>query len=201
MKHWGTVYLESSDMVLRRFTMDDIQPMYEKWASDPDVTRFLSWAPHMSPEITRDVVQNWILRYRDQRFYQWAIVPKALKHPIGSISIVNLNDAYETVEVGFCIGTAWWNQGYTSLALRILIQFFFEKVGVNRIEGKHVLSNPHSGMVMEKCGMQFEGIARQAIRTHDRLFHDAKTYAIIRDDFRELCRASMEKLAKKGIRP
>lgn len=161
MKHLGTQYLETSRLILRRFTPEDSQAMYENWASDPEVTRYLTWPAHSSPEVSTWVLNDWISHYAEADFYQWAIVPKDLGQPIGSISVVEKNDRVQSVEIGYCIGRPWWHRGYTTEALQRVISFFFEAVGVNRVEARHDARNPHSGGVMEKCGLRREGLLRQ----------------------------------------
>jgi ribosomal-protein-alanine N-acetyltransferase len=66
------------------------------------------------------------------------------------------------VHIGYCVSRAWWRRGVTSEALGAVIQFFFEEVGVNRVESRHDPRNPNSGRVMLKCGMKYEGTRRQA---------------------------------------
>ena len=57
MEHCGTVRLESERLILRRFTPEDARAMYDNWASDPEVTAFLTWAPHESPAATRRLLE------------------------------------------------------------------------------------------------------------------------------------------------
>ncbi|HBR33211.1 MAG TPA: N-acetyltransferase, partial [Firmicutes bacterium] len=93
---------------------------------------------------------------------QWAIVFKENgPEPIGSISIVKMDERIGMVHVGYCIGKKWWHKGITTEALAKLVEFFFEEVQVNRIESRHDPRNPNSGKVMEKCGLQFEGTVKQ----------------------------------------
>ena len=64
--------------------------------------------------------------------------------------------------IGYCIGKAWWHQGITAEALKTVMDFLFDEVGVNKIESRHDPRNPNSGAVMRKCGMQYEGTLRQS---------------------------------------
>ena len=48
MKHAGTKTIETGRLVLRPFRIEDAQPMYENWASDPEVTKFLKCPTHTS---------------------------------------------------------------------------------------------------------------------------------------------------------
>lgn len=182
MNHLGTKQLETDRLILRRFTMDDAQAMFENWASDPDVTRFLTWPAHESVEVTRWVLHNWVNRYPEPHFYQWAIVPKCEGRPIGSISVVSRNDNAESVHIGYCIGKSWWHRGYMSEALGALIDFFFREVGVSRIESRHDPRNSNSGAVMRKCGMTYEGTLRRSDRSNQGIC-DASWYAILKEEY------------------
>ena len=151
MKHLGTKELNTGRLILRRFDPDDGVRMYENWASDPEVVKFLTWPAHGSPEISRMILEDWANNYRREEFYQWAICYEG--EPIGSISAVRVNEQAECVEIGYCIGRKWWHRGITSEALREVIRFFFEEVGANRVEARHDANNPNSGKVMRKCGI------------------------------------------------
>lgn len=182
MRHPGTEMLETPRLILRRFAAGDAAAMYRNWASDPEVTRFLTWPAHESPAVSEQVLDGWIRGYENPRQYQWAIVPKSLMEPIGSISIVQINDAIDEIQVGYCIGQNWWHQGYTSEALQAVIRFAFAELGANRVSAIHNVQNPHSGGVMEKCGMQKEGVLRQGYRDNQGLGNYCLR-AILRSDW------------------
>ena len=114
--------------------------------------------------------------------YSWAIVLKEINEPIGSIAIVKQSDELKMVHVGYCIGKKWWNKGFVTEALNILIKFFFEKVGVNRIESRHDPNNPNSGKVMIKCGMKYEGYMRQADKNNQGIV-DTVYYGMVSEDY------------------
>ena len=180
MKHLGTKQINTSRLILRRFSVDDAQAMYDNWASDPEVTKYLTWPAHSGPEVSRMVLDSWVVGYERDDFYQWAIEFEG--EPIGSISVVSKNDQAELVHIGYCIGRKWWHQGIMSEVLSAVIRFFFEEVGVNRIETRHDPNNPHSGGVMRKCGMRFEGTLRQSDWNNQGIC-DASWYAILRSEY------------------
>ncbi|MBO7184432.1 MAG: GNAT family N-acetyltransferase [Oscillospiraceae bacterium] len=181
MNHLGTKTIETSRLVLRQFELTDAEAMYRNWASDPEVTKYLSWPTHAGVEISSMVLNDWISHYGEENYYQWAIVPQAFGQPIGSIAAVRVDDRIGKVEIGYCIGKTWWHQGIVSEALNAVIRFFFDEVGTNRVEACHDPRNPNSGKVMAKCGMSFEGIQRQAGMNNQGIC-DMSWYAIISDD-------------------
>lgn len=183
MKHTGTKIIETDRLILRPFRVEDAQAMYENWASDCEVTRFLTWPVHESLEVTREILASWVAQYTENNYYHWAIVLKENgDQPIGSIGAVEQKEATEMVHIGYCIGRRWWRRGITSEALQALIRFFMEEVGVNRVEARHDSNNPNSGKVMEKCGMRQEGILRQADRNNQGIC-DSCMHAILAEDY------------------
>ena len=162
LTHKGTQIIETERLILRPFTMDDAPAMYRNWASDPEVTKHLTWPTHESVEVSRLVLADWTSHYPEHNFYQWAIVLKENgPEPIGNISVVHVKDSTLCATMGYCMSRAHWRKGIMAEALTALIAFLFDEVGFNRIEADHDIENPASGRVMQKSGMTFEGTSRQ----------------------------------------
>ena len=181
LTHKGTKTIETERLILRRAVMEDAEPMFANWASDPEVTKYLTWPTHENVDVSRFVAERWDKDSEKEDYYQWMIVLKAINEPIGSISVVELNDRVEMAEIGYCIGKAWWGMGVMSEALSAVIAYLFREVGFNRIEARHDANNPASGGVMKKCGMVYEGTARQAGRNNQGIC-DICSYGILRED-------------------
>ena len=182
MRHCGTQLLETERLILRRFEIGDAEAMYRNWASDTDVTKYLTWPAHAGIDISKAVLEDWISSYSKDDYYQWAIVLKEHgSDPIGSIAAVHMNDDIDMIHIGYCLGKTWWHQGIMSEALQATMDFFFDKVGANRIESRHDPRNPHSGMVMKKCGMKYEGTLRSADRNNQGIC-DACWYALLKSE-------------------
>lgn len=61
MKKIGTKTIETKRLILRRFRIEDADDMYSNWASDPEVTKFLTWPTHESVEGTRELVNYAVI--------------------------------------------------------------------------------------------------------------------------------------------
>jgi ribosomal-protein-alanine N-acetyltransferase len=114
MEHLGTKIMETERLILRPFTINDAQAMYKNWASDDEVTKFLTWETHKDIETTKAVLESFIPDYDKDNFYHWAVVLKEIDEPIGSFDVVKLNDKVKMVHIGFCIGKKWWNKRYNT---------------------------------------------------------------------------------------
>lgn len=184
MNHRGTQKLETERLILRRLTEADAEAMFRNWASDPEVTRFLTWPTHKDVNVTKYVIGTWLPQYEKNDYYHWAVTLKENgDEPIGTIHGL-VNEDLEQITVGYCLGRAWWHRGIMSETLQAVIRFFFDQVGANSICSYHDPNNPHSGMVMKHCGMKYEGTRRASDRNNTGIC-DASWYSIFRKEWKE----------------
>ena len=182
MQHQGTRRLETERLILRRFAVEDAGAMFRNWACDAQVTKFLTWPAHIGADISRWVLMDWTGRYEKPEYYQWAIELKAIGEPIGSISVVRMEEQVDECELGWCIGRPWWGQGIVAEAGAAVLRFLFEEVKANRVAARHAVENPNSGRVMQKLGMVKEGVLRQAGRSNQGL-EDLVQYSMLASEY------------------
>ena len=100
MNKAGTQRIETDRLILRRFRSEDADDMYANWASDPEVTRFLTWPTHSSVDVTKAILSDWIPRYEDGGYFNWAMEYKNTGKVIGNISVVRLIESIDAAEMG-----------------------------------------------------------------------------------------------------
>ena len=182
MKHRGTQRLETDRLVLRRYVNRDAEAMYKNWASDKEVTKFLTWPTHSSQEISEGVMEDWVNQYSSQSYYHWAIVLKDNgDEPIGDIAVVGMKEKISMAHIGYCIGRTWRHKGITSEALKTVMDFLFDAVDVKRVEARHDPRNPNSGKVMKKRGMRSEPTLRDSDWNNQGIC-DACYYALLKSE-------------------
>lgn len=177
----GTVLLETDRLILRKFKYSDAEYMFKNWGSDPKVSKFLSWSTHSDVNVSQKIINNWIEEYNNN-IYNWAIELKSIHEAIGAISIVELDQASEACEIGYCISSRYWNEGFTSEAFKAVINYLFKEVHINRIAAKHDIDNPASGRVMKKCGLTYEGTLRESKKIKGKLGSFA-VYSILKSEW------------------
>lgn len=183
LTHKGTQTLRTERLTLRRFVIEDVQPMFDTWANDERVTRYMTWAPHGSPELTRQLLEGWIAGYSKPNYYNW--VMELDGHIIGSISVVHISEHSEYADIGYCMGYDYWNRGLMTEAARAVIDYLFEDVGLNRITIEHAVKNPGSGRVAQKCGLSYEGTKRQFFKAISGEFLDIAFYGLLRSEWQK----------------
>jgi len=163
--------------------MDDAQNMFDNWANDVQVTKYLQWLPHGDIQVTRDILDSWIKSYENPETYNWAIELLEVAQVVGSIAIVDMSEKHEWFEIGYCLSKDHWNKGIMTEALNAIINFSFIDVGVNRVQAYHHVKNPASGKVMLKSGMKHEGCLKQYHINNQGVFVDCDIYGIVKADF------------------
>ena len=131
--------------------MNDAVSMFDNWASDPEVTKFLTWDVHPNIEYTEKWLSRSMKKYSNDDFYYWAIEFEG--DVIGCIGGNVVGECgYDN---GYCLGRKWWNCGIMTEAVSAVISFAFCDLLLNYVGLSYMLDNKASGRVAEKCGMRF----------------------------------------------
>jgi ribosomal-protein-alanine N-acetyltransferase len=164
--------------------MPDAEAMFRNWASDPEVIRFMPYDVCDTIEDTQKRITEW-MRYFEETAPNSAVFAIELKNNgevIGTIDFAETDREARSAEVGYQLGKSWWGCGYAAEALRAVIKYCFETVGLNRLWASYDSRNPASGKVMQKAGMLYEGTLRQCKIRRGELA-DSVRYAILADDY------------------
>ena len=183
LKHVGTKTIETTRLLLRRLKLTDAEMMFHNWTGDEKVTYFLRWDAHKAIDETKHMIGQWVESYQDDATYYWGMYLKD-GEMIGSIGVTVTSEYDFKGELGYKIGSHWWNQGYSSEAARAVIDYMFRNTDIERIDSFSSVENPASKKVMEKVGMHYEGLLRNYYKTRNG-FNDCTLYAIVRNDWEQ----------------
>lgn len=182
MKQIGTRELETKRLHLRRIRAEDAETMFDNWASDAQVTKYLTWSPHENREVTRALLSVWEKEYTRNDCYRWGLEEKTTGELIGMLDVVHTEPEIESAVIGYCLSRKYWNQGLMTEAVCAVNRYLLQKVGYNRVEAYHHVNNLASGKVMHKSGMIYEGIRRQGAKDKNGNYCDVAVYAILKKD-------------------
>lgn len=185
LTHNGTKKINTNRLLLRKFKVSDAEDAFKNWANDEDVTKYLTWKPHGSLNITKILLNQWVLDYEIPNTYNWAIEVKNTGDVIGSIGIVNIDEENLSCEIGYCLSKKYWRLGIISEALEAVIAYLFSQVNFNRIVAKHHIDNIASGKVMMKCKMSYEGTLREVRRGQNGEFISLAVYSILKSEYKK----------------
>lgn len=174
--------LETDRLILRPININDLADMYE-YASDDEVTKYLTWPTHKSIETTKRVLKNIISQPLNNHPETLAIILKDDNKMIGTIDYPVFNNKRKFAEIGFILNRDYWGKGIMFEAGIEVIKLGFDYFNLNRLEITHMIDNNQSKRVIEKLGFTFEGIKRKSLERYDGSIHDVKLYSIIKDEY------------------
>lgn len=168
MRHLGTVPLLTPRLSLAPLRAADAEDMFQNWAGDEAVARFMRWPAHKNSLETFQLLAAWECLYQSADYYNWGIRRRADGVLMGTIGFVlgeeqgpeawrapGLDFSAGVWEPGYCLGRAFWGQGYATEALAAVRDFWFDEVGGAWLGCCHAVENPASGRVMEKAGFVY----------------------------------------------
>jgi len=180
------VFLETERLVLRRFTMDDLEAIVEL-DRDPDVMRYISGGlATPREEIASDILPAWLGYYaRFDSYGFWAAHAKRSGEFLGWFHF-RPPPAHEPndVELGYRLRKSAWGKGYATEGSRALIAHGFTIGRVQRVFASAMVVNTASWRVMEKAGMKFEGQLRDYELVKG-AYQSLNLYSILKSDFHE----------------
>lgn len=172
---------ETERLILRDVNLDDAE-LVEKYASDEQVAKTTLNIPIPYPKgSAKSFLADCIKSKQAGKLAISAVTLKSTKELIGLINI-SINNRYNRGELGYWIGRAFWGKGYGTEAAKRIVEIGFDEWKLNRIYAQAFTTNPGSYRVMEKIGLNHEGILKDHVKRFDE-FHDLTVYGITAKDF------------------
>jgi ribosomal-protein-alanine N-acetyltransferase len=148
----------TSRLTLRRPTLDDAQAIFEEYAADPDVTKYLVFKPHTEVETVRVFLRELMAAVEEGARFPWAVTLTGTDRLIGMLEIrIDGMGA----NIGYVLAKQYWGRGYMPEALRAVVEWAMGQPEIYRVWAFCDVDNQGSARVMEKIGMQREGILRR----------------------------------------
>ena len=149
--------LTTPRLLLRPPALSDAEGVFA-YAHDLEVTRYLTWQPHQSIADTETFLQRCLQVWQEGSAFPWVIIRKSDHTLLGMIDATP--DDFQ-VMLGFRLAQPYWNQGYTSEAVRVVVDWYMAQPGIYRVWAYCDTENLASARVLEKAGMQREGVLRR----------------------------------------
>ena len=152
--------LETSRVLLRLPTLNDADTMFQKYTQDQEVTKYLIWRPHESISVTREFIHRCIQCWSDKSAFPWVVIRKNDDELIGMIEL--RIDKFRA-DLGYVIAREHWGVGYATEITKTVVDWALAQEQLYRIWATCDVENIASARVLEKAGMQREGILRRYI--------------------------------------
>jgi RimJ/RimL family protein N-acetyltransferase len=173
--------IKTDRLFLRAFEQSDAEAV-ERHAGDKRISSKTVSIPYpYDAEMAKDWINGHPERFQEGKGVDYAVVTQHDLQLVGAIGL-SINQTHKHAELGYWIGEPYWGKGYATEAAASMLRYGFEERNLNRIFAHYFAHNPASGRVMQKIGMQLEGLLREHIYK-DGKFVDLYLYSILRADF------------------
>jgi ribosomal-protein-alanine N-acetyltransferase len=178
------IILESPRLQLRPLERSDILQI-QRSAGKREIADTMISIPH---PYHADEAERYFARHQAERkaarAVTFTIEHKAEGCFCGLVEVRNIDCEHSLGELSFWLAVEAWGQGYMTEAVRAVLRYVFEDLGLNRLYAYHMLRNPASGRVLEKNGFKQEGLLHQRVRKWGK-FEDVALWAILRREWQE----------------
>jgi len=152
--------METRRLRLRPPVMADAVSIFEQYAQDAAVTKFLTWKPHKQIHETHEYLKRCISAWETSRAFPWALTRKEDGDLIGMIEA--RVDGYK-MDLGYVLARSHWGQGYMPEAVKAVVDWAQGQDSIYRVWAVCDAENQASSRVLEKVGMTKEGVLRRWI--------------------------------------
>ena len=171
--------IETERLILRVPRIADAPAIFAGWTQDQEVTRYLTWRPHQRIQETEDFIQSCLSAWVHGTRFPYVITLSESGEVIG---MIDPRIEGPRVGIGYGAARAHWGKGYVTEATRAIIDWAFQQPSIYRVYATTDVENIASQRVLEKVGMQCEGILRKYI-LHPNISdvpRDSYMYAIVK---------------------
>jgi RimJ/RimL family protein N-acetyltransferase len=151
-------YFETARLIGRQPRESDAAAVFKAYASDPLATRYLAWKPYTDVEPLKDFLHGRAVAWQDgDGHYAYLLGLRRSDEVIGSIGV--FIDGSKAM-FGYVLGQAYWGNGYAAEALTFLVEWAMAEPRLRRAWAYCAAENTQSARVMEKAGLEREGLLR-----------------------------------------
>jgi ribosomal-protein-alanine N-acetyltransferase len=152
--------LETERCILRPLSLDDAPGIFSL-ASDPEIARYTTMfgaTLHQDQRATREFIERCLKMSYGGYGMAWVILEKYSGTLIGMMSVFGYSMIHRKAEFGYALSPAYWGMGIMTEVSKALIAFAFTELNLVRLQATVDPENISSERVLQKCGMQYEGL-------------------------------------------
>ena len=174
--------LKGAGVMLRQLRLSDAATLFTL-LTDEQVVKFIS-PPPTSPEGYERFIE-WMIEARPKgRYVCFGVVPEGLSEPVGIFQLRRMPGGSNVAEWGFVLGHSFWGSGIFPEAARLLLEFAFDVMGVNRLEARASVPNGRGQGALAKVGAFHEVQMRESFTRNGERF-DQVMWSILADEWRQ----------------
>ena len=174
--------LETDRLTLREMTLADAEFYFRHFNNDKIVEGCCFPGPKSLEAAKKELELYCIKPYQENRGIRWGIVKKEDDELIGTCGFYDWNTTARRAETGYDLEPAYWGRGVMTEAMRAVLEYGYEKMGLNRIQAIIDSENTRSMRLVQRLGFKKEGVLRQRSYFNGE-FRDDVVFSLLRKEW------------------
>ena len=164
-----TPMIETGRLLLRPLTVRDAKAIFEGWARDQEVARFMRWNPHKNIEETIEWLAGEEAAATGEDVFNWGFILKENQRLIGSGGLI-YSQKYQMYEIGYNLARDCWGKGLATEAAKRIVEFAKDDLKIKQLFATHAIDNAASGKIIEKIGFTYQNEGTYSSFDESRVF-------------------------------
>ncbi|MGV3465072.1 MAG: GNAT family N-acetyltransferase [Heyndrickxia sp.] len=174
--------LKSNRITLGKISECHLDDVFDIYNNDR-VFEFCGIIPKHKKETVEKMIGHFERDFHKKSRIKWGIFNNEDQKLMGIIEAQNFNQKVNMVTIGYFLAEAFWDRGIATESVKVLLEYLFKKVQINRVQAEVMPLNFHSKKVLLKNGFIKEGTIRQATLWSGKGVVDVEIYGLLKEDF------------------
>lgn len=174
--------LESSWILLKQVEASDLNDLFSIYNND-HVFEFCGIYPKHNIDTVKNMISHFERDFNKKSRVKWGIYTKDPAKMVGIIEAMEFDQKSDKLTIGYYLNQEYWGKGIATESVKILINFLFRHIEVNRIQAEVMPPNNHSKKVLIKNGFIKEGLIRQGSFWPSKGIIDTELYSLLRSEY------------------
>jgi ribosomal-protein-alanine N-acetyltransferase len=179
----GFPVIENEEIILKKITIDDLNDLVEIYTNE-NLYRYKPGMPKKTNEAIENMIGHFKRDFNKKKIIFLGIYLKSQSNKlVGVAEIFDVNEKVDCVTMGYTLNENYWGKGIATKSTALLLEYLFNQIQVNRIQGFVMPENESSSKVLLRNNFLKEGTIRQGNFWTGRGIVDLELYAILKSDY------------------
>ena len=149
---------ETSRLLAKPAAVADAQIVFDDYASDPAVAKYMTWTPHRNVDDTKEFLSRCERTWIEGSAFPWSLW---YKQDGAFVGLIEVRVRASAADLGYALARRWWRQGLMSEAVTAMVEWALAQPTIYRVWATCDVDNVASVRLLERVGMEREGVLRR----------------------------------------
>jgi RimJ/RimL family protein N-acetyltransferase len=149
---------QTERLLAKPSAIEDAKVVFEDYASDPTVAKYMTWTPHRNVDDTKEFLRRCERVWSEGSAFPWSLW---CRQDGAFVGVIEIRVGTSAVDLGYALVRRWWHQGLMSEAVTAVVHWALAQPTIYRVWATCDIDNVASARLLERVGMEREGVLRQ----------------------------------------